>query len=215
MAIAAVLIERSIARGQARERLRRETGHLHALLDGLPLSQALAGGEVDAGGYLLALQATEQVFAALEQPARDGLADAAGGFMALWPARTDCLRADIGVLGGAPRRPLMDGPRCDSVAQSLGWLYVLEGSLLGGQVIRQKLEQSGRWAQLQTGGPLRFHSLPRQQAAARWSAVVSLLDAQLREEAQVVAAAREACRAFNAFIGSFKKADLERSRRQS
>jgi len=214
MAIAAVLIDRSVAPAQARVRLRDETRHLHALLDGLPLSQALASGQVDTGGYLLALQATEQVFAALEQPAREGLRDVADGFVAHWPARTVDLRADIGLLGGAPWHPGMDASRCDSVAQSLGWLYVLEGSLLGGQVIRQKLEQSGRWAQLQIGGMLRFHSLPRQQAAARWSAVVSLLDAELRDEVQVAAATRAACRAFNEFIAAFRKAEVERNRKQ-
>jgi heme oxygenase len=182
------------------------------LLDGLPLSQALASGEVDTRGYLLTLQATEQVFATIEQPAREALRDVADGFVAHWSARTDDLRADIGVLGGSPWHPDMDATRCDSVAQSLGWLYVLEGSLLGGQVIRKKLEQSGRWAQLQTGGMLHFHSLPRQQAAARWSAVVSLLDAGLRDEVQVAAATRAACRAFNEFIAAFRKAEIEQNR---
>jgi len=211
MAVAEVLTDRSIAPGPARVRLRSETRHLHALLDGLPLSQALASGEVDTGGYLLALQATEQVFAALELPAREGLRNVAGGFVAHWSARTDGLRADIGLLGGALWHPGMGATRCDSVAQSLGWLYVLEGSLLGGQVIRQKLEQSGRWAQLQTGGMLRFHSLPRQQAAARWSAVVSLLDAELPDEVQVAAATLAACQAFDKFIAAFRKVEVERN----
>jgi heme oxygenase len=214
MDVAAVLIDRSVAQGQARVRLRGETRYLHALLDGLPLSQALASGEVDAEGYLLALQATEQVFAALELPAREGLRDVAAGFVERWSARTDGLRADIGVLGGALWQPDMGATRCDSVAESLGWLYVLEGSLLGGQVIRLKLEQSGRWAQLQTRGMLRFHSLPRQQAAARWSTVVSLLDAELQDEVQVAAATRAACRAFNEFIEAFRRAEVERNRQQ-
>jgi len=214
MAVDELMIDRGVAPGQARVRLRGETRHLHALLDGLPLSQALASGEVDTGGYLLALQATEQVFAALEQPAREGLRDVAGGFVAQWSARTDDLRADIGLLGGAPWHPGMGATRCDSVAQSVGWLYVLEGSLLGGQVIRQKLGQSGRWAQLQTAGMLSFHSLPREQAAARWSAVVSLLDAELRDEVQVAAATRAACRAFNEFIAAFRETEVERNRQQ-
>jgi len=214
VAVAAVLIERSATSGQARVRLRGETAHLHALLDGLPLSRALSSGEVDTAGYLLALQATEHVFTALEQPAREGLCVEAEGFVARWPARAASLRADIDALGGVPWRADSAAPICDSVAQSLGCLYVLEGSLLGGQVIRQKLEHSGRWALLQSGRTLRFHSLPRQEATARWSAVVSLLEAVLRDEEQLAAATRAACRVFNDFIGSFRKAEIERNRQQ-
>ena len=51
------------------------------------------------------------------------------------------LRNDIEVLGGSPAKQLQLSPP-DSVAAVVGVLYVLEGSMLGGQIIANHLEKT-------------------------------------------------------------------------
>jgi heme oxygenase len=54
-----------------------------------------------------------------------------------WRPRADLLRADIAKLGETPPGAI-DHPLPDSTAAAWGMTYVLEGSRLGGQVLRQR-----------------------------------------------------------------------------
>ena len=187
--------------GGARARLRIETRASHAALDALPVALALARGEADRATYLRALQATASVFGRLEAAAREALPEG-NAFAARWPARAPCLRADIAALGGAEWGVEAMPAACDSAPQALGWLYVLEGSLLGGQAIRRRLIETGRWWSLQ---PLSFHALPKDTAAARWGATLALLDAHVASARELACAAVAARDAFDAFIKAFAR----------
>lgn len=57
--------------------------------------------------------------------------------------RTRRLAADLVTLGGCAARPGPSGIVIRSLAEALGWLYVLEGSTLGGQAIRRALTARG------------------------------------------------------------------------
>ena len=56
--------------------------------------------------------------------------------------RTAVLRRDLAALGVAPP-PLGAGPRVASLGEALGLMYVLEGSTLGGKVIRREVAAAG------------------------------------------------------------------------
>lgn len=56
--------------------------------------------------------------------------------------RSPLLRGDLADLGLSPP-PLAAGPVLASTAEALGLLYVVEGSSLGGQVIRRELAAAG------------------------------------------------------------------------
>ena len=116
-----------------------------------------------------------------------------------WPARRrgHLLTADLADLGVAPARPIKPPP-FDTPAALLGGLYVLEGSRLGGAVLRRRLPP---------GSPSRFLSAPAPNAS--WSRLLALLERELGRESDLAAAVAAA----QAVFGSFERAgktDLER-----
>lgn len=57
--------------------------------------------------------------------------------------RSRLLARDLAALGGAPREADADPIILRGVGEALGLLYVLEGSTLGGRVIRREVESKG------------------------------------------------------------------------
>lgn len=103
--------------------------------------------------------------------------------------RSGRIAEDLAVLG---RTPTVAGPvAIDSAGAALGWLYVLEGSSLGGKVIHRGLRARG----LDVRG-LGFLDPYGEAAGERWrgfiDAAVRAVDAGRADEAEVIEGAQAA-----------------------
>lgn len=86
--------------------------------------------------------------------------------------RTPVIEADLRALGHAlPDRPEAKGPALADVPEALGLLYVLEGSTLGGRVIRKQLLKAG-----QDLKGLGFLDPYGEAVAERWRSFLAILD---------------------------------------
>lgn len=87
--------------------------------------------------------------------------------------RTPSLARDLARLGGVAAPPAADPIRVAGVAEALGVMYVLEGSSLGGRVIRRHVEAAGGDM---TG--LSFLDPYGEAVGERWRAFLSVLAAE-------------------------------------
>ena len=174
--------DRRAPRSTARARLRTATRGEHEAVDALFSRFDLS----DLGRYahFLRHQAAAHlpVEAALERGGAATLLDD-------WPARRrgHLLRTDLADLGAEPGPPAA-APAFGSVAAVLGGLYVLEGSRLGGAVLRGRLP---------AGAPARFLAAPAPPGA--WSRLLALLEDELGREADLAAAVAAAKAVFGVF----------------
>jgi heme oxygenase len=142
----------------------------------------------DPAGYRVFLLAQAEAFLGVEA-ALD-----AGGIERLlpdWPARrrADLLIADLADLGAtaASREPIS----LDGDPALLGAAYVLEGSRLGGAVLKRSIPD---------GAPRRFLQAPQEPGA--WRKLLALLDESLYEPRTIAAA----CEAANTVFLLFERA---------
>jgi heme oxygenase len=106
--------------------------------------------------------------------------------------RSDRLARDLAALGGRPGSAAAERPIVANVAEALGRMYVLEGSTLGGQVIRRAVEARG-------DGMLGLSFLDPYGARTgeRWRAFLAVLDAHAATPADtdaMIAGARDGFR---------------------
>ncbi|NJC40561.1 heme oxygenase [Brevundimonas alba] len=148
-------------------RLRAATGAAHARLEAaLDLVERVA----DAGERRRLVAG----FLALHEGAEARLAPWLAPHAGLEPGtrlRASLIRADLALLGGAVETDAPQAPEVGSLGRALGWLYVLEGSTLGGRTIHRALETRG----LDARG-LGFLNPYGEAAGARWRAFVAELD---------------------------------------
>lgn len=106
-----------------------------------------------------------------------------------WDAqrRSDALIADLATLGLDPPRPETAPDYADDAA-IIGGLYVLEGSRLGGQMLKR---------QLASGQPRGFLDAP--QPAGRWRSIVAIIDQRLDGAAELAAATSASLQTFAVF----------------
>lgn len=188
---------------RARDTLRRATSALHAQLHASPINRRLAAGILGTEEYLEVLRATELVYRPHEGRAREALQAVIPGFLDCWPARWPDLVADIHSLGGHPAEPA-PGPGSipARTGAAVGILYVLEGSLLGGQAIWQRLSSQNDWAD---ASRLRFHGIAQTLADARWAAYAALLEPLLAGDGELAAATAAAKQTFADFLTAFRR----------
>ncbi|WP_312597570.1 biliverdin-producing heme oxygenase [Brevundimonas sp.] len=85
-------------------------------------------------------------------------------------SRAGGIAQDLAALGVAPPAAAsVDGPA--SPGEALGWVYVAEGSMLGGRIIRKRLTAEGRGLE-----GLNFLDPYGEETGARWRAFITLLD---------------------------------------
>jgi heme oxygenase len=104
-------------------------------------------------------------------------------------SRMALLKADLEGLGGRP-----PGPESVAVAgdrEALGLLYVLEGSTLGGQVIRREARRIGAPME-----HLSFLDPYGAEVGPRWRAFLAVVDAHTRSESDLQTVIRGARRGF-------------------
>ena len=106
--------------------------------------------------------------------------------------RSDRLARDLVALGGRPRLWDAERPTVANLIEALGRMYVLEGSTLGGQVIRRAVETRG-------DGMLGLSFLDPYGARTgeRWRGFLAILDAHAAEPADteiMIAGARHGFR---------------------
>ena len=170
-------------------RLRHETRSPHDRVEALPYSQAILTGDVTLPRYASQLLAWATFVGALER-ALDAQADAP--ILAVWrpeQRKLPWLLADLqalqalGVQGSpveaasryaAQLEALAAGPRALGL---LGHVYVLEGSALGGMVLRKHL--LARFDALHEQAGLRFYSGHGRATMARWAEFKARMDASI------------------------------------
>jgi heme oxygenase len=132
------------AEGSARDALRAATGAVHDRLHGVPAFARLAGGAITRGEYRALLARLHGFHAALEGAlaAPPGLAPALAGWGIDLAARrrSALLAADRLALGDAAPPDPAPIPPPGSAAAAMGWLYVSEGSTLGGLHLARALD---------------------------------------------------------------------------
>jgi heme oxygenase len=97
--------------------------------------------------------------------------------------RTPLLRRDFVDLGLAPPIGAAEGAAVGSLGAALGLMYVLEGSALGGRVIRRELAQRG-----QDFVGLGFLDPYGGETGARWCSFLEVLARETRQPAEAEAA---------------------------
>jgi heme oxygenase len=93
--------------------------------------------------------------------------------------RTPLLRRDLADLGLEPPDDGDEGPAVESLGAALGVMYVLEGSALGGRVIRRELAQRG-----QDFVGLGFLDPYGPETGRRWRSFLEVLAREAREMGQ-------------------------------
>lgn len=166
----------------AHQRLRADTAADHERVDALFSQFDLA----DPAGYGRFLAAQAQAFLPVEAALDDGGAER---LVPDWSARrrADLLIADLEALA----RPIpLEWPtyRLDTEADLLGALYILEGSRLGGAMLKR---------QVPAAAPRRFLDAPQPPGA--WRNLLILLDNRLRNEDEAAGAIGAARGVFGLF----------------
>ena len=168
--------------------LRAATNELHSKLDE-SLSR-LDLGEVD--GYRRFLRFHGRTV----PPIEDALAG--GGIGSLLPEwdrsrRTPSIVADLSALDEPMPAPV-DQPSPRSVAELLGMAYVLEGSRLGGRILRNRV-----------GKDLPISFLAQSGTMTVWPALIAVLDRHLDSELMITEAATAARSCFSSFLSATAK----------
>lgn len=166
----------------ARFLLRDETRAAHEALDA-HFSRLDLSDEADYRAFLTAHAAA---FIPVEQALEKA---GAGEIFPQWPAmrRGHLLREDLAELGRV-LPPADSAPVIDTQAEIVGALYVLEGSRLGGNVLR---------GQVGKDFPIRFLS---QNAALRWPDFVTEIERMLEGDVDRSQAVASANRIFDYFL---------------
>ncbi len=183
--------------------LRAETQAAHEAVERLPYFEALRRGELPLGAYANYLRA----FSLLHEALEDALGRAEGAAAEVWHegmSRREHFARDFAELGDAgPEVPraaaraiaLAEQLRAratDDPAWALGYLYVLEGSTLGGRVLLRELE---RLPGLEGGRGLHYLASYGDETAEHWRAFSARMNGLVLENearGRVAAVAREA-----------------------
>jgi heme oxygenase len=108
------------------------------------------------------------------------------------------ISADIKSLGGATENlPAASAPQITNVAQAMGALYVLEGSVMGGPYIVQMLRKAG----LDKG--FSFFSGYGDNSRQKWEAFTSVLNSFAKSEEDKLQAVKSAEETFSSFGAVF------------
>ncbi|WP_439549350.1 biliverdin-producing heme oxygenase [Falsiroseomonas sp.] len=135
-----------VAGGSARDALRAATGAVHERLHGVAAFARLGAGTITRDDYRALLARLQGFHQALEAALAGGPATDMATDMAAWGIdlaarrRSGLLAADRAALGDATPAPLAPIPPIPGAAAAMGWIYVSEGSTLGGLHLARALD---------------------------------------------------------------------------
>jgi len=129
----------------ARAALRDATSAQHERLHGLHAFADLAAGRISRAGYIALLKRLYGFHRPMESAVADGLGAEDFGLGTTRWRRAGLLLEDLAWLGADRAEldalPLLDLPRPPaSPGEAMGWLYVIEGSTLGGRILSRQLD---------------------------------------------------------------------------
>ena len=171
-----------------RERLRDATAQIHEALHGAAPFARIADGGMDTPGYGALLRMLHRYHAMMAVPCEAGAAALAAPELArAHQQRIAALEQDMAFLGVMPERGA--GEVAGDAAFSIGCLYTVQGSTLGGKVIFRQLDT------LLPGSDGRRFFEGTAQDSANWR----LLCQRLEEQGDIAAMADGARHAFACF----------------
>ena len=180
----------------ARGVLKAATQAAHEALETTPPMQAVTGPAPDAAGVAAAIRGQAAVIGAIE--ARLAWAsDAVAAAFADYRPRAPLARADLLALGDSGDWPALVPPHLDTQAAWLGFRYVVEGSSLGGALIRRHLTEHAPALP-----PLRFFDPHGARRGAVWRGFCEQLDTALPGDGDRAAAVAAALAVFAALKDS-------------
>lgn len=172
--------------------LKAATAAAHAQIEAVPALSALMSEGVTLHDHGAVLQRFYIHFARFEPGLFACLGRGLPRAALLRRENTGPLRADLQDLG-LPIPPVVAQPGPETLAEAAGWLYVHEGSSLGGRVILRSL-QARLGASL--GTATRFHARHGKATAASWRETGGLIAALLPDAEALALAQAGARRAF-------------------
>ncbi|QJC53145.1 biliverdin-producing heme oxygenase [Paenibacillus albicereus] len=176
------------------ERLRQETAEQHERMEENRYARGIMAGSLDRAGYRRYLElfygfirpAEERIYPDAQLQAQ-GLDEGARRKAPLLERDLQALGLGADEIGRLPRCGEL--PDLSTPARKLGYLYVLEGSTLGGQIISRKLAAS---LGLEPDSGLRYFHAYGDDTRSRWLEMRSLIQQGSQgQEDETVAAARE------------------------
>ncbi len=157
-------------------RLREETRELHSRIETNPLHRAIVDGTVTGESYRLLLEKMHGVHQTFELCASVRPEWSQFEFDFEERRKIPLLDRDLAALGAGPALPRLPAAPLPLVGASfpylLGYLYVLEGSTLGGQILSRLLAQH---LGLTPACGAAYFTAYGAQAGARWKACQELL----------------------------------------
>lgn len=181
------------------QHLRQATSNEHKCLDDLVALDFKQAPEHLERRYGLLLSATHLFVQAIEEPINQGLKTLAPQPWRHSSQRLPAIEADLHDLGLAIPAPRLPECRFLTLPQTLGGLYVLEGSALGGRVICKQLKQVPGLA---SKCAFRYHGVASDTLSNRWRTIVKCLDTWC-PAAEFDEAAKAARQAFALFETAF------------
>ncbi|WP_431281964.1 biliverdin-producing heme oxygenase [Humitalea sp. 24SJ18S-53] len=134
----------SYEHGSVRDALRQATGTIHERLHQLPALRRLAGGSMSRGDYIALLRQFLAFHFVIEDRLAQGPTLSVHGIDIAERRRSGALLADLEALDAPATLPqppaFCDLPIPPSAAAAMGYLYVSEGSRLGGLALARSLD---------------------------------------------------------------------------
>ena len=184
--------------------MRERTHDLHVALEARLLLARPAAGRADYARYVAAMWGwLAPLEPALWQCDRWSaeLEPAERGCKSSWLVEDlDAARAD-GFLRSEPVSCVQQVDFADS-ANRFGWAYVIEGSMLGGQLLQRRLDAT------LTPWPMRYLHGYGERTARRWNEFLAALAREVVTPLQIDAAAAAAAQAFRSIHGWFGQRGL-------
>jgi len=159
-------------RATLRQVLRASTADIHQRLEQIPAFERLLQGRASLADYLALLRGYRRFYQLAQAHLDLGYLELAALGSTL--ARKDVLyllEQDLAALGAPCEDVVAEAPPHAAASAAVGWVWVVEGSALGGKVIDRSLTQL-----LGKSGEGRRFFTPAADMAVRWQGVCAVLE---------------------------------------
>lgn len=182
----------------ARSALKRDTDEIHRQLHDLPVFADLMAGRLSLRRYRLVMKGFLNFYEEFDSAAIDAnqrFSQSLEGH--IYVPRAPLFRADVAALGGNPKSQNADKKgdlNLGSLAEYIGALYVVDGSVLGGLTMNKALKRN---ADLNGKGGKSYWTWCQQNGITHWQSTLKLLEKTWRREANPEAVTNAALQTFS------------------